>query len=203
MGIQHSDKSDSALTETCKEAFEILSQQIAALATNGQLSIEESADVFMYASETNFPSGNPEAANMWRVALLSIHAYMNDQEHTTDENSRSYKHLEIALSNLKNLWESESASMSKLQAHLLLTHLHDNVTSQLINDRNASDGDAYLSTAAGYAEALVISPYCAAMPDCFKRASSDAETYYRLADHTEDAERVAERAKQHSAHSEL
>jgi len=57
------------LTETCRQAYDTLSQQIMTLPN---LSLQASADMFLYASISDFPPPNTKQDKIWRKAMQAL-----------------------------------------------------------------------------------------------------------------------------------
>eukprot|EP00527_Entomoneis_sp_CCMP2396_P000654 CAMPEP_0198152430 /NCGR_PEP_ID=MMETSP1443-20131203/59827_1 /TAXON_ID=186043 /ORGANISM="Entomoneis sp., Strain CCMP2396" /LENGTH=447 /DNA_ID=CAMNT_0043818459 /DNA_START=75 /DNA_END=1418 /DNA_ORIENTATION=- len=163
--------SDS-VEETALEAFELLSQRIA---QQPALSIREIADIFMYANLDNFPNSSSnndkDSTELWTNAMLladkleqqgMLQGKKKDQQqqqkHEQQLQQKIQVDMEACLSLLVQLWESSSSSslpkMSRLQAYLLLQ------TALQILVQLVEWSDTYVPAAAGYAEALALSPYC-------------------------------------------
>jgi tetratricopeptide (TPR) repeat protein len=183
---------DSDLTQTCRQAYEMLSQQIAKVVTEKSIPIEEIADVFMYASETNFPVQDSQSANLWRLAILSMHEYNNSSLEPSHHDEKKELLVDTASNSLGQLWKRASGEMSKLQAHLVLTVLHDIMKQRIAAGDDTSD---ILKNAGGHAEALAASPYCSADANCFLHAIADATSFYRQAKDGSAVKRVERLAK--------
>jgi len=95
----------STLTVTSRDAYEALSLD---LMSRNDLSLEQMANMFLYAHLSNFPGpGSPEE-KLWEKAMVSIEAY------SKTENA---KHLDKALQHLIKL--EKYKKFSHLQSHLL------------------------------------------------------------------------------------
>jgi tetratricopeptide (TPR) repeat protein len=181
---------NEALTKTVVQAYDTFSQKIA----GAHLSIEQTADIYMYGALKNTLSKDDD--NKWKVAVTNL-ATFNE---TVTGIEADYTALFAAYRNLRQLWKASSGKMSPLQAHFLL---------KLIND-----AFGYLTTidnellllAAEYAEDLALSTYCyeqvatltkSTGGDCFNVAVARAVSYYRRAKDSEGAKRMRQLAERH------
>lgn len=173
--FQSEGETPSKTTETCVEAFDMIAKKVSEI---DSLSVEETADIFMYGSlDESFP-GETEA-QYWVNAIMALQKF-NQTFVATSGQSQDREQLEIVKSNLHQLWGTSATKCSKLQAYLLLEHMNDALGPL------AGYDDKYLSLAAAYAEALARSPYCfdhaandEADAACFNGAVASAMSYYR------------------------
>jgi hypothetical protein len=92
--------------------------------------------------------------------------------------------------------------MSPLQAYLLLNQVLHGILAKLVAWPN---NEAYISVAAGYAEALALSPYCHDnLPQerlkphsCFDQAALKAVRYYRQLQDKDGVRRMTKLVDQH------
>lgn len=173
--FQSATETASKTTQTCLEAYDMLAQKIALL---DGLTVEETADIFMYGSlDDSFP--DETESRYWVNAIMALQQF-NQTFVTTSGQNQDRNQLEAVMSNLRQLWESSSIRCSKLQAHLLLEHMNDALGPL------AGYDDQYLPLAAAYAEALARSTYCfdhaakdEAEAACFNGAVASAMSYFR------------------------
>jgi TPR repeat protein len=180
------------LTETCTDAYNITSEKVA---LHG-LTIQESADIFQYAALDGFPRLKSKTTTRWAEAMKSLLAF-NDNFVSTNGQPRDQESLEIAVSNLREIWEANSSKLSKLQTHLLLEHINEALALLARSD------DLFLPAAAGYAEAFAMSEYCNKQvalfeeePGCFNGAVTTAMSYYRRSNDVIGLQRVLNLARQ-------
>ena len=193
LGETSPETASDTLTETCRSAFEIMMQQL----SKQELKFHESADIFLYANLQDFPLEGSSEAQLWRNAVMALHAF-NKTFAESDGQQQSQDDMITAFTNLHKLWETSSIKLSSLQALILLQHANDMLG--LLTGRD----DAYLPAAAGYSEALAMSPYCygwaAASEEersCFNEAAVAAVAYYRRVNDLEGARRVMELGRSH------
>lgn len=177
-------------TKVSMDAYEIVSQQVA----NSELSLKQSADVFLYGSLHDLPL---EAESMWKEAVKHLIRF-NDTFVGTEGSVQDGTAMSKAVQSLRSLWESYSPVLSKLQMHLVLDHMND-----MLGPLSGLD-DKYVPMAGGYAEALATSPYCVEQyavsekdPACFNGAASSAMSYYRRAGDDDSAKRILELGRSH------
>jgi tetratricopeptide (TPR) repeat protein len=188
--LTHPKFAQESITNISQEAYRIVSQQ----ASTAELSIKESADVFLYGSLHDLPE---RAETLWKDAIISLLHFNETFVATNGRNQDAVSMQEIANS-LRQLWEQYSSLLTPLQAYLLLDHMND-----MLGPLAGLD-DSYLAMAAGYAEALANSPYCVERyavsetdPACFNGAAASAMSYYRRAGDTESAQRILELGRAH------
>jgi TPR repeat protein len=180
-GESNSEDEARKLTETCTEAYSIVSEKVA---LHG-LTIQESVDIFQYAALDGFPKNK---TRKWEAAMQSLLAF-------NDKSDQEY--LEITVANLREIWEADSSKLSKLQAHLLLEHINEALALLARSD------DLFVPAAAGYAEAFAMSEYCNKQvalseeePGCFNGAVTIAASYYRRSSDMLGLQRVLNLARQ-------
>ena len=186
----HPSFASEATTRVSTEAFEIVSERIA----KSELSLRESADIFLYASLHDLPT---EAEDMWKGAVMSMIRF-NDTFVETDGGVQDPVAMSGAVKSLRTLWESYSPVLSNLQGYLVLDHMND-----MLGPLSGLD-EKYVPMAAGYAEALATSQYCIEQfavterdPACFNGAAASAVSYYRRIQDDESANRVVEFSRSH------
>ncbi|KAG7365283.1 hypothetical protein IV203_038486 [Nitzschia inconspicua] len=97
------------LTETSRYSYERLSEQLVALiqeslTTKGNiLSIQQVADMFLYANLNDFPSPASKEENIWKTAMEALQS----------------QRFEVALVQFQKLEERSGNQLSKLQVELL------------------------------------------------------------------------------------
>ena len=182
-----------SLTETCLTAYEIMMQQL----SQQTLSIQESADVFLYANIHDFPPDGSDEANLWTNAVMALDSF-NRTFSESDGQNQNQEDMMTAFANLHKLWETSSTKLSPLQAYILLQQANDML------GMLAGLDDSYIPAAGGYSEALALSPYCyqwaAASEEetsCFNEAAVAAVAYYRRVNDLESALRVVELGRAH------
>ena len=193
LGETHPELVTESLTETCVAAFEIMTQQL----SQQSLSIQQSADIFLYANLNDFPQDGSDESNLWIQAVMSLDSF-NRTFSESDGQQQNQDDMITAFSNLHKLWETSSTKLSALQAYILLQNANDML------GMLAGFDDAYIPAAAGYSEALALSPYCyqwAATSEeetsCFNEAAVAAVAYYRRTNDLESAMRVIEMGRAH------
>lgn len=184
-----------SLTETATTAFQIMMQQ---LSQRDDVSIQESADIFLYANLEDFPLDGSPQANHWMEAAKALDRF-NRTFTESDGQEQNQDDMVTAFKNLHKLWETSSTQLSPLQAFILLQHINDML------GMLAGLDDSYIPAAAGYSEALALSPFCyswaaASEQDrsCFNEAAVAAVAYYRRVNDLDSAMRVMELGRSHS-----
>jgi len=111
-----------AQTKTCKEAYELLSNQIMTKTTPG---IEDAIEMFLYASIDDVPQENTKEFTKWSKAMEFLQTYaslMQEEDGTADDASKKAKafmtYLLSAQEQLLSLQKS-SKMLSELQNYLL------------------------------------------------------------------------------------
>lgn len=193
LGSTHPDAVTESLTETCVQAYEIMMQQL----SQQTLSIQQTADIFLYANLHNFPPDGSNEIQYWTNAVMALNSF-NRTFSESDGQEQNQEDMMAAFSNLHQIWESSSTELSALQAYLLLQQANDML------GMLAGLDDTYIPVAAGYAEALALSPFCyqhaaASEPEtsCFNEAAVAAVAYYRRIPEPESAQRVMELGRAH------
>eukprot|EP00977_Amphora_coffeiformis_P022382 scaffold10856_cov229-Amphora_coffeaeformis.AAC.33 len=193
LGETNPEAVTESLTETCLAAYEIMMQQL----SQQTLSIQQSADVFLYSNLHDFPPDGSDQANLWRNAVMALDSF-NRTFSESDGQNQNKEDMMTTFSNLHKLWETSSTQLSALQAYILLQHANDML------GMLAGLDDSYIPAAAGYSEALALSPYCyqwaAASEEersCFNEAAVAAVAYYRRVNDLESALRVVELGRAH------
>ena len=188
--LTHPKYAQEKMTQVSTESYEIVSRR----ASEAKLTIEESADVFLYGSLQELPD---QVEELWKDAISSLIIF-NSTFVKTDKKIQDEQAMKQAVSSLRPIWEQYSSSLSSLQAYLVLNHINDMMS------RLAGLDDAYLPMAAGYAEALAASPYCyeritdtKTNPACFNGAAASAMSYYRRASDSNNAKRTLDMARAH------
>lgn len=196
LATTHPDYATEKVTETCVAAFHAISKIIALRG----IGIQESLDIFQYASLDGFPPAESQTAQLWQAAMTSLKAA--DEAYVTTGNL-DLQALQKAVPHLRTIWETDAANLSPLQAHLLLSHMNDALAALSAVD------DDYLPAAGGYAEAMALSIFChqndtitegsgsADQPFCFQTRASHAVSYYRRVGDEQAAQRVFEMARAH------
>eukprot|EP00978_Attheya_sp_CCMP212_P024380 scaffold76485_cov55-Attheya_sp.AAC.4 len=95
----------STLTVTSRDAYEALSLD---LVSRNDLSLEQMANMFLYAHLSNFPAPGSPKEKLWEKAMVPIEAYSEAED---------AKHLDKALQNLIKL--EKYNNFLHLQSHLL------------------------------------------------------------------------------------
>jgi hypothetical protein len=109
LGETHPNYSTTHLTETSKVAYERLSEQLATLVNQSisskgnMLSIQQVADMFLYADLNNFPPDKSKEEKIWARAMRSLQS----------------KEWEIAYIEFEKLEKNSKEKLSKLQTSLL------------------------------------------------------------------------------------
>jgi TPR repeat protein len=188
LATTHPELASEQVTETCVTAFQALSQIIASRG----MSLQESLDVFSYASLDGFPAAESDTIEFWQTAMKLLQS-ADDMYVTTGQ--LNLPALQEAFPYLRNIWEKDAGQLSPLQAHLLLSHMNDALAALSATD------DDYLFAAGGYAEAMARSTFCLQNETdlCFATSASRAISYYRRAGDTEAAQRVFELAQSQSS----
>jgi TPR repeat protein len=192
LATTHPEHASEHVTETCVTAFYALSQIVASRG----MSLQESLDVFPYASLDGFPAAESDTVESWQKAMKLLQS-ADDMYVTTGQ--LDLPALQEAFPYLRSIWEKNAGQLSPLQAHLLLAHLNDALAALSAVD------DDYLFAAGGYAEAMARSAYCLHSETelktdlCFATSASRAVSYYRRAGDTEAARRVFDLAQSHSS----
>lgn len=180
--------------DVAQKAFEIICRRV----SKEKLTIQSTADIFIYGSLTELPD---EAQELWKQAVQGLMKYSQTVVDTGSKFQPQDAMVE-ATQSLQTLWETygTTGKLSHLQTHLLLDNINDML------GRLADLYDAYVPMAAGYAEALAThSVYCfedlsAVEEDdtgCFNRAVTSAVAFYRRAGDDESVKRVLQIAQQH------
>ena len=202
LATTHPEQANEKVTETCIAAFHAISQVIAMRG----MGIQESLDIFQYASLEGFPTAEANTVELWQKAMTLLKGA--DSTYMTTGNL-DLQALQEAVPYLRSIWEMDAAQLSPLQSHLLLSHMNDALAALSAVD------DDYLPAAGGYAETMALSTFClqnetiAASegaldrrtdpPLCFQTSASRAVSYYRRAGDEEAAQRVFELARTHSS----
>lgn len=108
-------------TKTCKEAYELLSNQIMTKTAPG---IEDAADLFLYASIDDFPQENTKEFTKWSKAMELLQTYaslMQKEDGTTvDANKKAKAFMTYLISAQEELLSlHKSKKLSELQNYLL------------------------------------------------------------------------------------
>ena len=109
-------------TKTCREAYELLSNQLMTKTTPG---IEDAIEMFLYASIDDFPQENTKEYTKWSNAMESLQMYstlIQEQDGAADDANKKAKafltYLHSAQEQLMLLQKS-SKKLSELQNYLL------------------------------------------------------------------------------------
>uniref|UniRef100_A0A7S2Y8J0 KIF-binding protein n=1 Tax=Entomoneis paludosa TaxID=265537 RepID=A0A7S2Y8J0_9STRA len=136
-----------------------MSQKIALLVHHEALAMRDKAEVFLYATrleDDDNTEATEEITKLWTEAMQ-----LADQRDQTQQSSMNQEpqatDWEAELAILAQLWTQHHSHLSLLQAFLVLHHVLYGILVPLIN--NTKDNQ-YAPAAAGYAEALALSPYC-------------------------------------------
>ena len=183
----------STLTQTCIDAYQILSEKIAT--EQEKLPFEDSASIFLYGSLQDYPKDESEAIDRWKSAMHGLIAYnatlVSSSSNSNEHQEELLDYLQVVVSQLRSIWEKDAPQLSPLQAFLLLKLMQKAVVPL------ANVQDAYVPAAAGYAEALAMSEYCRQLQvdSCFHVAVATATDFYRRIKDSEGVQRVAELAR--------
>lgn len=190
----HPKYAQESMTKLSYEAYTFVSEQ----AAHAEMTVKESADVFLYGSLDDAPE---ELEQLWTDAAVALVKF-----NSTFVASMGMLQDAVSMANavtaMRQIWEKYSTSLSNLQAFLVLDHMND-----MLGPLAGID-DAYVPMAAGYAEALASSPYCymkAAVTEvdsaCFNGAAASAMSYYRRMEETPSThasqERILEMGRTH------
>ncbi|GAX12089.1 hypothetical protein FisN_15Lh219 [Fistulifera solaris] len=190
LATTHPEHASEQVTETCVTAFHALSQIIASRG----MSLQESLDVFSYASLDGFPVAESDTVEFWQKAMKLLQSA--DEMYVTT-GQLNLPALQEAFPYLRSTWEKDAGQLSPLQVHLLLSHMNDALAALSAVD------DDYLFAAGGYAEAMARSTFClhkdTELDLCFVTSASRAISYYRRAGDTEAAQRIFDWAQSHSS----
>ena len=111
------------LTNTCKEAYELLSKQIMTKTTPG---IEDAAELFLYSSIDDFPQPNSREFTKYEKAMEFLEMYaslVREEDATGEDDVRKAKafltYLRSAEEELLSLKKGSSKKLSELQNFLL------------------------------------------------------------------------------------
>lgn len=107
------------MTKTCKEAYELLCNQIMTKTTPG---IEDASEIFLYASIDDFPKTNSKEFTKWKKAMESLEIYASllreDGMGDTDKTAKAFlANLLFAQEQLLSLQKSKN--LSDLQIYLI------------------------------------------------------------------------------------
>lgn len=193
LGHTHPTAVTESLTQTCLEAYNVMRRQL----SQQTLSIQQLADIFLYSNLEDFPpDGSPQVA-MWTDAVVALDLFNRTFAESNGQEQNQAAML-TAFQHLHQLWETASTQLSDLQAFVLLQQVNDMLG--LLSGSN----DDYIPAAAGYAEALAMSPYCyqwaaTSEPEssCFNEAAVAAVAYYRRVPDMEGAKRVLALGRSH------
>lgn len=112
-----------AQTQTCKEAYELLSNQIMTKTTPG---IEDATEMFLYASINDFPEANTNEFTKWTKALEFLEMYAalvreEDGAAGDDANKKARAFVTYLLSAQEQLLSLQKSSkkLSELQNYLI------------------------------------------------------------------------------------
>lgn len=193
LGHTHPTAVTDALTQTCLTAYNVMRQQL----SQQTLGIQQWADIFLYSNLQDFPADGSPQADLWTHAVMALDLF-NRTFSESNGKEQNHQAMLTAFENLHQLWETASTQLSDLQAFILLQQINDML------GLLAGLDDKYISAAAGYAEALAMSPYChawaaATEPEtsCFNEAAVAAVAYYRRVKDQQGAQRVVELGRSH------
>lgn len=108
-------------TNTCKEAYELLSNQIISKTAPG---IEDASELFLYASIDDFPQEKTKEFTKWSKAMEFLQTYaslMQEEDGTTDDANKKAKAFKTYLLSAQEelLSLQKSSKLSELQSYLL------------------------------------------------------------------------------------
>lgn len=175
----HPKYAQKDLTALSKQSYDYVSEEAAGAA----LTLEEAIDVFIFGSLTEL---SEEVIKAWTEAAIALAALEKKGANTVVL-------LKTATAAIRTIWEPHSATLTTLQAHVLLTQM-------TLALRKLSDLDAeYVPMFAGYAEALAMSPHCyqKLVKECFQVAISVSLQNYEQVGDTESVNRVTALAMSH------
>jgi Aspartyl/Asparaginyl beta-hydroxylase len=190
---------DEALTETCREAYQLLCQQL--LLSRHALFV--TADLFFYGNLHHDLTSKQQV--WWKTAIEAMSKFDNTLIASSGE-EHNVEFMETTINNLRMLWEKsnsgpEDERLSPFQAYLLLEYI------TYVLDLMTIQNEAFASASAGYEEALARSPFCYSASarsededtelSCFNGAASRAVVYYNRAGDAASAQRVFDLARQH------
>jgi hypothetical protein len=185
--LSHPKYAQDSMTKLSVEAYNLVSEQ----AADAEMTIKESADVFLYGSLDESPPEDLE--KLWTDAAIAL-VQFNTSFVETNGGSQDAKAMTRVVLALRSIWEKHSSILTSLQAYLVLDNMND-----MLGPLAGLD-DAYVAMAAGYAEALAVSPYCYARgavkeadPACFNGAAASAMSYYRRLEETASTKASQER----------
>jgi hypothetical protein len=139
------------LTETCREAYQLLCQQL--VATQHDLFV--TADLFIYG---NLYHDLTVDQQLWWKNAIEAMSRLDEFLMESSGEKHDVALMQVTISNLRLLWETSNSGpvderLSPFQPYLLLQYMTHVLNLMTIQD------EAFASASAGYEEALARSPF--------------------------------------------